>query len=99
MIRHIVSWRLRPESIEAKAEAASTIAAVLEPLVGVIPGLHSLIVRPNVANHDENWDVVLVADFESIEALVAYQVHPAHQAAGDVPRSLATERAAVDFEV
>lgn len=99
MIRHVVTWRLRPESSEGKADAVSAIAAALEPLVGVIPGLQSLIVRPNAAYHDENWDVVLIADLDSVDALVAYQEHPAHQVAGDVPRSLATEKATVDFEV
>ncbi|MCY7412729.1 MAG: Dabb family protein [Salinibacterium sp.] len=99
MIRHVVSWRLRPESIEDKAEATSAIAAALEPLVGVIPGLHSLTVRPNLAYHDKNWDAVLVADFDSVASLIGYQEHPAHQAAGAVPRSLLTEQATVDYEV
>lgn len=99
MIRHIVTWRLRPESPEAKAAAVAAIEAALVPLVGVIDGLQSLIVRQNAAYPDDNWDAVLVADFDSLEALVAYQDHPQHQAAAAVPRSFTTDRAAVDFEV
>lgn len=99
MIRHIVTWRLKAQDATAKASAVAAIAAVLEPLVSVVPGIHRLDVRPNIAYFDRNWDVLVTGDYESLEALDAYQVHPAHMAAAAVVREHVTERASIDFEV
>jgi len=99
MIRHIVQWKLRAEDAEARAAAVAEIAAALEGLVPVIDKLISLEVHPNVAYEDVNWDVVLVADYASVDDLAAYQVHPAHVAAAAIVRSHVTERASIDFEI
>ena len=99
MIRHIVAWKLTAQSPDDKAAAIAAIAEALEPLVGVIPGLNSLTVRANTAYFDSNWDGALVSEHDSVEALEAYQVHPAHVAAAAVPRSLAAERVSVDVEL
>ena len=98
MIRHIVMWKLKAESADARAAAIAEIAAALEPLVEVIDGLNSLRVSANVAFPDTNWDAALVADYDSLEALEAYQVHPEHVKAAAVPRAHAAQRATVDFE-
>jgi hypothetical protein len=99
MIRHIVQWKLRAEDAEDKAAAVAEIATALEGLVPVIDELISLEVHPNVAYEDVNWDVVLVADYASVDDLTAYQVHPAHVAAAAIVRSHVTERASIDFEI
>jgi hypothetical protein len=96
MIRHIVMWKLRAEDGDGKAAAIGEIRGALEPLVGVIPGLRSLIVRADVATTDGNWDAVLVSEHDSTEALDGYQVHPEHVRAAAVPRGHAIERAVVD---
>lgn len=98
MIRHVVMWKLNATEPAAKEAAVAEIAGALEPLVGVVPGLHSLIVRPNVAFPDTNYDAVLVSDFDSVAALEAYQVHPEHVVAAAVPRAHAASRVTVDFE-
>jgi hypothetical protein len=98
MIRHIVSWKLNGADAAARAEQAATISATLAALPAVIPQILSLQVGTNVAYPDTNWDVVLVADYESLEDLEAYQVHPDHVAATQVIRPLVELRSAVDFE-
>ncbi len=99
MIRHVVMWKLSATDAPAKAAAIAAIAGALEPLVGVVPGLQSLMVRPNVAYLETNYYAILVSDFDSVEALEQYQVHPAHVEAAAVPRSHAASRVTVDFEV
>ena len=42
--------------------------------------------------------LVLVSDFESREALAAYQEHPAHKAVGLFVRAVVSERRLVDCE-
>jgi hypothetical protein len=99
VIRHIVLWKLIAEDAGGKAESVAAIAGALEPLASVIPGITDLKVSANAAFLDTNWDVALVGDYESVEALEAYQVHPDHVAAAAVVRAHVSARACVDIVV
>jgi hypothetical protein len=99
MIRHIVTWKLKAEDAAGQAASIAAIAGALEPLVGVVPDLVALKVHPNVATFDTNWPVVLVADYPSVAALDAYQIHPAHVKAAAIVRGHVSARAAIDFEI
>ena len=99
MIRHYVAWRLTAEDAERKRSDARFVADTLEALVGRVPGLDALTVRPDVAGLEGNWDLVLVADFASLGALEAYLTHPDHVAAVAQVKPLFAARAAVDVEI
>ncbi len=99
MIRHIVTWKLKADDAAERAVSIAAIAEALEPLVGVIPDLLALDIHPNVAAFDANWQVVLVADYPSVAALDAYQVHPAHVKAAAIVREHVSERASIDFAI
>ena len=99
MIRHVVSWKLAAEDAGERAEQAAEVARRLNALDGVVPQLRSISAGANAAYPDTNWDVTLVADFDSIAALEEYQVHPAHEEVVAYVRSVVASRAAVDFEV
>lgn len=99
MIRHIVSWKLAAEDADVRAEQAAEVARRLNALDGVVPQLRSISAGANVAYPDTNWDVTLVADFDSIAALEEYQVHPAHEEVVAYVRSVVAARAAVDIEI
>lgn len=96
-IRHIVLWKLAAEDADTRALHAEQIAERLLALPAAIPEIVRIEVGPNVAYPATNWDVALVADFDDVEGLDAYQTHPAHQEAGAFIRTLVAERAAVDF--
>ena len=99
MIRHIVAWRLLDTALgNGKAENARLMKEKLEDLRGRIPGLLRLEVGLDFSATENSSDVVLVADFESREALAAYQVHPAHKAVGLFVRAVVSERRLVDCE-
>lgn len=98
MIRHIVSWTLQASDAEGKAAAIEGMRSRLEPLVGVIPGLQSLVVRADIGQVESNWDVALVSEHDSAEALAAYQAHPDHVAAGPYVRSVVVDKSCVDYE-
>lgn len=99
MIRHIVTWKLQAEDDAAKSAAVAEITEALLALQAQIPQARGLTVGRNVAYPDKNWDIVLTADFETLDDLDAYQVHPAHLAAAEVVRARVSARACVDFEV
>ncbi len=98
-LRHVVSWKMAAEDPAERAEHAAGIASRLQALVGVVPQIRTLSAGVNVAYPDANWDVVLVADFDDLAGLEAYQVHPAHQEVVAYVRSVVGGRSAVDFEV
>jgi len=99
MIRHIVSWKLTAEDEAGKASAIAEISAALTGLVGVIPEIVTLTVSRNIAYADKNHDVVLIADFETLDGLDAYQTHPSHLSAAEIVKARVVARASVDFEV
>ena len=92
MIRHIVMWKFRPGT-EAEQKA---FLEGLRGLQGVIPQLKRSEVAVNVGQ--ENYDAVLVSEFESLEALDAYKNDPRHKAVSALCKSIRTDRVAVDYE-
>lgn len=97
MIKHIVMWRLREEAGD-KAANAQELKRQMESLNGRIPGLLRLEVGIDFSQEGESSDVVLYSEFESRQALDAYQVHPAHAEVVPFVKSVRAERRVVDYE-
>ena len=93
MVKHIVVYKLK-EDVQ-KEEAVKIIAAVLEPLVGKIPGLLHLEVRPCF----QGMDYALYSEFESKQALADYAVHPLHLEAKTHFHHFIKTRVAADYEL
>jgi len=70
MIKHIVLYTLKSDV--NKDEAVEITKNALEPLVGVIPGLRHLEIRPA---YQGGMDFALYSEFESKEALRDYANH------------------------
>ena len=93
MIRHIVMWKFR-EGTEEKANEFLTKLAALD---GVIPQLKKCEVAKNIGA--DNYDAVLVSEFDSMEDLAAYKTDPRHVAASELCKSIRADRVAVDYEM
>jgi len=98
-LRHVVTWKLASEDAAARGAQAAEVARRLNALDGVVPQLRSISAGANSVYPDANWDVTLVADFDSVEALEQYAVHPAHEEVAVYIRSVVASRVAVDFEL
>ena len=98
-VRHVVAWKMASDDAGVRAEQAAEVARRLAALVGVVPSIRALSAGANVAYPDGNADVAVVIDFDDLEGLEDYQVHPAHQEAAAYIRSVAGGRMAVDFEL
>ena len=94
MIKHIVLYTLK-EGVD-KEQAVETIRSVLEPLVGVIPGLTHMEIRPA---YQGGMDYALYSEFDSKEALANYAKHPLHLEAKEHFFHFIDKRVAADFEV
>lgn len=98
MIRHIVLFKLKAFETEAdKAAKLDEIKKGLEALPAIISELKFLKVGIN-ANPAEQYDISLLTEFESMEDLHAYAVHPNHVAVGKIIREVLEARACVDSE-
>lgn len=99
MVRHIVMWNfVETMNEEEKKTAGQKMKEILEPLAQTVPGVISLEVRINELP-SSNRDVALIGDYESVEALNGYAVHPAHVEAGKYVRSVTCNRACLDYEI
>lgn len=99
MIKHIVMWRLKDFANEAsKEENASTLKNSLESLKDKISEIKHIEVGINVNRSDAAFDVVLYSEFDSVEALQAYQRHPEHIKIVGFVNEIRSERAVVDYE-
>ena len=98
MIKHIVFWKLKDEALgNNKATNALIIKEKLEELNGKIEGLLKLEVGIDFVQGPASADVALYSVFETREALDAYQVHPAHEAAKGFIQSVTSGRQVVDY--
>ncbi len=96
--KHIVMWKLHEKANgNDKGTNASLAKAALESLNGKIPGLQHLEVGIDCLQGDGSFDLVLVAELDSFETLDIYQNHPEHQAVIPLMKSIASQRAAVDY--
>ena len=100
MIKHIILWRLKDFAEgSTKQENALKVKAMLEDMRGKIPGLLKLEVGLNFESGDTASDISLYTEFESREALDAYQIHPVHRKVKEFIPLVRTRRRVVDCEL
>lgn len=100
MIKHIVAWRFKDEALGAsKQENLARAKAALEALEGIVPGLLHIEVGLDIGAGSGSWDIAIYSEFESREALEAYQVHAEHVEVAQMIGEMRELRAAVDYEL
>ncbi len=101
MIRHVVMFQFKEEAEgRTKAENVALIREMLDELPQKIGWIRSSMTGVNAPGAaGDNYDLVLLTDFDTLEDLERYQVHPDHQAVGAQIRPLRLSRACVDFEI
>ena len=99
MIKHIVMWKLKEEAEgNTKWVNAALIKEKLEGLITKVPQIKKIQVGIAHRHENEDWDVVLISEFDSLEKLAEYQKHPMHNIANEFIKKVKSERACVDFE-
>lgn len=94
-LNHIVMFSFAGSAAE-KRQIVEGFKADLEALPGVIDPLMSIRVELNI-NPDEDFDLMLHAVVEDMDALKAYSAHPAHVEAVAKIKSAITRRACIDY--
>jgi hypothetical protein len=94
MIRHVVMWAFKDNTEQEQQRFLSG----LEALYGVIPEIKASTVARN-CNPNEKYDAVLIADFDSMDALSRYANDPRHLSVAAICKDIRKDRVAVDFEI
>lgn len=98
MVQHIVLWNFISElSKEEREEAGKKIKNLLESIKELVPGIINMRVVLNEMS-SSNRDIALVSTFETVEALKAYQMHPAHVEAGKYIGAVTCNRTCMDYD-
>ena len=74
-IRHVVLFNFKPGTDEASIRR---IIDRLNELPGMIDEIRAWSLREDLGRRDHSSRFALIADFDSMEALIRYLVHPAH---------------------
>lgn len=101
MIKHIVMFKLKDTEGATAMENAAIAKEKAEQLLPLVPSLKKLEVRINSENAPaNNFEFALICDFDDIDGLNEYQVHPEHKKFGAFITPLRTEggRACIDYE-
>ncbi|SMO58963.1 Stress responsive A/B Barrel Domain [Saccharicrinis carchari] len=97
MIKHLVLFKLKAFATEAaKTAKLNEIKKSLEALPATIKVIKSLEVGINV-NPDEDYDIALSVEVETMDDLEIYAKHPDHVACGAILRAVMQSRACVDY--
>ena len=96
MIKHIVMWKFKDEVTDAdKLE----MKRHLEALKGVVPSLVEIEIGLDLSKKEASMDMVLNSEFQTLEDLATYAVHPEHLKVVEFVKPLVCDRAVVDYEV
>ena len=99
MIKHIVMWTIK-ENAEGNSKEinAELIKEKLENLYGKVPQIKKIEVGISYRHDKEDFDVVLISEFETKKDLDEYQKHPIHNVAAEFIGKVRDKRVCVDFE-
>lgn len=98
MVKHIVLFKLKDEvPADKKLAAMAGFKAAIEALPAKISFIRKIEVGLNI-NPGETWSIALYSEFDTLEDVKAYAVHPDHVAAGKLLAEVKESRACVDYE-
>ena len=101
MIRHVCMFKFKDEADgRSKAENVAITKSMLDRLPETIKYiLNSETFVGATAQKPDNYDLNIISDFESLETLEKYKVHPDHVAVGDFMRPVRISRTCIDYEL
>ena len=94
MLRHYVLLKYRDNTSDAHI---ATFCERMLALRGTIEDIRQLEIGRDELHDARSWDVVLIMEFASVDALRAYQRHPEHRAVMAFNEPFVASVASVDF--
>ena len=98
MVRYCVMWKFKPSDGKTSKELAEDVKEQYESLMGLVPGLKSIEVGVNRNEGKTSYDAVMMADFDTWEALAAYKADTLRGNVIQYVKTIAEVRAKVEYE-
>ena len=100
MIRHVVMWKLKDNAEgRSREENIELISKELYALMPIIPEIKKMEIGFDISKTDMSMDMILLTEFDSVEALNTYAVHPEHLKVSGFIRSVIESRVVLDAEI
>ena len=100
MIRHVVMWRFADEAEgKTRQQNMEYIRDRLMALPPIIPQIKRMEIGIDIGRTDKSYDMMLLAEFESMEALAEYRDHPDHMAVSRYVGKVSIARVVADCEI
>ena len=100
MIKHIVMFRLKESALgRSKNENLQELKILLESLQEKIPVVKCLEVGINMGKSASASDIALYSEFDDMQALEDYRIHPEHVKAVEFIDKVCSERRVADYDV
>ncbi len=100
MIKHIVMFRLRDSAVgKNKDENLQELKVLLESLQEKIPMVRCLEVGINMGKSASASDIALYSEFDDMQALEDYRLHPEHVRVVEFIDKVCSERRVLDYVV
>ena len=94
MIKHIVMWKFK----ENEEENMKKFLDGLNSLKNIIPEIKYMETGINI-NPKNEFDAILISEFETMEDLEKYKNHPEHLKVSALCKSIRLDRQAIDYEI
>jgi Stress responsive A/B Barrel Domain len=100
MVKHLVMWRLQ-EPVDAVGGDANwtRMNQALDAMRVGIAGLKRIEIGVHAGAAGDASDMALYSEFDSWEALRAYDLHPLHEVLKRIIGPMRTEKRVVDYEI
>ena len=100
MIRHVVMWRFKTEAEgRTKLENMEELKRQLLALIPLIPEIKKMEIGFDVTHSEASADFMLTTEFESVDDLKIYAVHPEHLKVSGFVKNVVESRIVLDCEI
>ena len=97
MIRHSIMWRITDEyEGMTKEEIMNKLEELFSYLKKTIPEIRSMTLERDVLHTERSYDLIYITEFDSLEDLETYRVHPEHVKVAQFVGAVRTAQAVTD---
>ena len=101
MIKHIVMWKFKEneeEKMKEFLEGLNRLKDIIPEIKYIIPEIKYMETGINI-NPNNEYDAILISEFETMEALETYKNHPEHIKVSELCKSIRIDRQAIDYQI
>lgn len=100
MIRHTIMWKFAEEyGGMNKEQIMDSVISRLTALEDIISQIKAMKLEKDILHSERSYDLIYISEFDSLEALEAYRVHPEHVKVAEFIKNVRIAQAVTDTEI